>query len=172
MRKTNSFEKVTFRQFCKDCISLGYIQDTIEEKEALREVYKNIQLPKRSTSGSAGYDFYIPFNVCFPSDPLNYHTIPTGIKANISPSWFLAIVPRSGLGFKYGARLANTVGIIDSDYAFADNEGHIMVKMSCEKGTSLNQGDRFCQGIFMTYGITENDNANGERSGGFGSTGK
>lgn len=84
----------------------------------------------------------------------------------------LALFPRSGLGFKHGMRLKNTVGIIDSDYYNADNEGHIMAKIDVDYGFIGEEGDRFMQGVFLPYGVTTDDNANGERTGGFGSTGK
>ena len=81
-------------------------------------------------------------------------------------------VPRSGLGFKYGCRLVNTCGIIDEDYYYADNEGHIMAKITCDKGFKLASGDRFMQGIFVPYAVTADDDPiASERTGGFGSTG-
>lgn len=132
----------------------------------------NVKLPRRSTAGSAGYDFYSPVKAVL--EPKSDVVIPTGIRCEIETGWFLAVVPRSGLGFKYGISLANTVGIIDSDYFFADNEGHIMVKLhnpSNEKIT-INIGDKFCQSIFIPYGITIDDDATDTRTGGFGSTGK
>ena len=65
----------------------------------------------------------------------------------------------------------NTIGIIDSDYYNSDNEGHIMVKFSVDRPLTLHKGDKFCQGIFILYGVTFDDNADGIRNGGFGSTG-
>ena len=90
--------------------------------------------------------------------------------------WVLSLYPRSGLGFKYRLQLNNTVGIIDSDYYYSDNEGHIFAKLTNDsnegKALSLNAGDGFMQGIFLPYGITEDDAADGTRNGGFGSTGR
>lgn len=82
------------------------------------------------------------------------------------------VFPRSGLGFKYGMQLLNTVGIIDSDFYHAENEGHIMVKIKnpSDKFLILNDGDKFCQGVFLPFGITDFDNATAKRTGGFGST--
>ena len=84
------------------------------------------------------------------------------------------IYPRSSIGFKYQVGLANTTGIIDSDYYNGDNEGHIMVKLvnHGDKVFSVNEGEKIVQGIFLQYGITVDDDANGERKGGLGSTGK
>jgi dUTP pyrophosphatase len=84
------------------------------------------------------------------------------------------IYPRSGLGFKYQLSLANTTGIIDEDYFFANNEGHIMVKL-VNRGSKVYECDsmtRIVQGIFIPYGVTIDDTAEGERRGGFGSTGE
>ena len=89
----------------------------------------------------------------------------------------LTCYPRSGLGFKYGVSLANTVGIIDSDYYYADNEGHIWVKLVnqsiiSEECIVIPKGTAFMQGIFLPYGVTEDDNVTEQRTGGFGSTDK
>ena len=105
----------------------------------------------------------------YPSDAVK---IPTGIRCEIEDGWFLQVVPRSSMGFKYGMKLSNTLGIIDSDYAFAENEGHIMAKIKIEDAPQLviNRGDKFIQGIFWPYGITIDDEATGIRTGGIGST--
>ena len=88
--------------------------------------------------------------------------------------WVLLIFPRSGLGFRHQVRLSNTVGIIDSDYAFADNEGHILVSLRNpgDRDLVIGRGERFCQGVFLPYGLAEEDGEAGDRTGGFGSTGK
>ena len=86
----------------------------------------------------------------------------------------LSIYPRSGLGFKYRFQLDNSVGIIDSDYARSDNEGHIFMRMTNDnrEGKSLlvPAGTAFAQGIFLPFGITVDDDARGVRNGGLGST--
>ncbi len=130
-------------------------------------------LPVRATAGSAGYDFRTPCPITLaPGETIK---IPTGIRAAISDGWVLQIFPRSGLGFKYRLQLNNTVGIIDSDYYYSDNEGHIQIKMTNTntegKTVSLSAGDAFAQGIFLPYGITEDDDVTAVRNGGFGSTG-
>ena len=88
----------------------------------------------------------------------------------------LKLYPRSGLGFKYRLQLNNTVGIIDSDYFYSDNEGHIFTKLTNDsnegKTVEVTAGTGFMQGIFLEYGITVDDDAKGERNGGFGSTTK
>ena len=131
-----------------------------------------IPLPKRATRGSAGYDFVSPLEVTVPAG--GTALIPTGIRAEMEPGWVLMLFPRSSLGFRHMLRLANTVGVIDSDYAFAKNEGHIMVKLRNPLDTpvTIGRGERFCQGVFLPYGTAEEEEDFAERSGGMGSTGK
>ena len=178
MTKTH-FEKVSFEQFRKDWLDAfaDYYDelDSSENRALIRIIYDDIQLPKRSTKGSAGYDFFVPNHVFIPHNEAVL--IPTGIRCQIDDGWFLAIMPRSGMGFKTGIRLANTFGVIDADYYNANNEGHIMIKyinesMLGNRGVTIEKGKAFAQGIFLPYGITCDDDASGERHGGFGSTDK
>jgi len=127
-------------------------------------------LPRRATAGSAGYDFFAP--AAFSLEPGETVKIPTGVRARIEAGWVLMLFPRSGLGFKYRLRLDNTVGVVDADYFGAKNEGHIFVKLTnCgDKPLSVAAGEAFCQGVFLPFGLTEDDAAEGERTGGFGST--
>lgn len=131
-----------------------------------------LPLPCRATTGSAGYDFVCPVEVTM--RPGDTAVIPTGIRCFMEPGWVLLNCPRSSLGRKHGIRLANTVGVIDSDYVHADNEGHILVMLvnGGDHEVTLHPGERFCQGIFLPYGLAEEAEVTGERSGGFGSTGK
>ena len=130
-----------------------------------------IPIPRRATEGSAGYDFACPVAVTLA--PGEMRVIPSGLRSLIEPGWVLVICPRSSLGRKYGMRLANTVGIIDSDYALAENEGHILVAVvnGGDKPLTLNPGDRFCQGIFLPFGTAEEEEVTEKRVGGYGSTG-
>ena len=166
MQRVAKFEKVSFEQFKKDWL------DTFYNTENIEEIYKGIKMPKRATSGSAGYDFYS--TLAFELKPGESIKIPTGIRAKINDGWVLKLYPRSGLGFKFRVQMNNTVGIIDSDYYNSDNEGHIFCKImndtNEDKTVSLNQGAGFCQGIFVEYGITFDDDVTEERNGGFGST--
>ena len=144
------------------------------EKVSLKQFYKDLLIPKRATKGSAGYDFYSPID--FSLAPGETIKIPTGIRVRINDGWVLALYPRSGLGFKFRLQLNNTVGIIDSDYYNSDNEGHMFVKLTNDsnenKNVELKAGQGMVQGIFFEFGITEDDDANEERNGGFGSTTK
>ncbi|MCC8161517.1 MAG: deoxyuridine 5'-triphosphate nucleotidohydrolase [Oscillospiraceae bacterium] len=167
MQRVAQFEKVSFEQFKKDWI------DTFYTSEGIEKTYEDIKLPKRATRGSAGYDFYTPF--AFDLKPGESIKIPTGIRVKINDGWVLKLYPRSGLGFKFRVQMNNTVGIIDSDYYNSDNEGHIFCKImndtNEDKTVSLNKGAGFCQGIFVEYGITFDDDTEDERNGGIGSTG-
>lgn len=155
------FEKVSKKQFAEAITDMG------------EEIYERIQLPVRSTAGSAGYDFCSTMDVTlYPGQSVK---IPTGIRAKMPENVVLAIFPRSGLGFKYRMQLNNTVGIIDSDYYNSDNEGHIFIKITNDsregKVLEIKEGEKFAQGIFFPYLLTDNDNCQAARNGGFGSTG-
>jgi len=173
------FEKVSFKQFYEDWMKHCPSDKTVWPEKEVKEIYDAITLPRRGTDGSAGYDITAPYAVTVRFGESKI--IPTGLRCKIDPSWFLDLNPRSGNGFKYGVRLANTRGIIDSDYYGADNEGHIMVKIvneskavnTDEKPFEIESNKAFCQGIFTIYGITEDDEpVTSKRTGGFGSTDK
>ena len=133
--------------------------------------YNELVLPKRNTKKSAGYDFYMPYDIEIKPDDVD--KLPTGIKVIMEEDDFLGLYIRSSLGFKYNLRLCNQVGIIDADYYNnIDNEGHMFVKLKNEGESTviLKKNDRYIQGIFQKYYITYDDNANSERVGGIGST--
>ena len=168
MKRIAKFEKVSFEQYREDWLKKA---PGTEEKR-IREIYEQIRLPKRATSGSAGYDFYAPCGISL--KPGETVKVLTGIRARIDEGWVLTLYPRSGLGFRYRLQLNNTVGVIDSDYYGSDNEGHIQAKITNDsregKELKLEAGTGFMQGIFLEYGITEDDDADEIRNGGFGST--
>lgn len=153
-------------------VSEAQWKESMGERAAEAMLLQEIPLPRRATAGSAGYDFTAPAETVIPAG--GSALIPTGIRAEMEKGWVLMLFPRSSLGFKYGIRLSNTAGIIDSDYAFAKNEGHIMVKLRNPSGAPvvIGKGERFCQGVFLPYGTAEEDGEFAEREGGFGSTGK
>lgn len=187
MNRVGQFEKVSFEQFKKDYLhallsDANYEDLTKSEESELIQAYETIKLPIRATTGSAGYDFASPID--FILNPGESIMIPTGIRVNIDEGWYLGIFPKSGLGFKYRVQLDNTVGIIDSDYYYSDNQGHIMVKITNNSKSSritnnnntynpaiVNHGKAFVQGIFIPFGVTYDDQVDGIRNGGFGSTG-
>ena len=143
-------------------------------KDEAKKIYEDIKLPLRATKYSAGYDFYSPFD--FTLNPGETIKIPTGIRAKMREDYALFLLPRSGLGFKYRLQLNNTIGLIDADYFYSDNEGHIFAKITNDsnegKVISVKKGEAFIQGVFLSYGITEDDEVNTIRNGGFGSTSK
>ncbi len=165
MKKIAKFEIVSKEQFSEAWL------DTFNTSE---NVYDELKLPKRATTGSAGYDFYSPLD--FTLNPGETIKIPTGIRVKIDEGWVLKVYPRSSLGFKFRLQLNNTVGIIDSDYYYSDNEGHIFIKITNDskenKITQIKKGEAFAQGIFIEYGITVDDDTTDTRNGGFGSTNK
>jgi len=168
MKKIARFYKVSRERFAED---MGRLAPGFG-KEKVEEIYEGIQLPRRATKGSAGYDFFAPY--AFQLQPGEEMMIPTGIRVRMDGDWVLCLYPRSGLGFKYRLQLNNTVGVIDSDYFNSDNEGHIMARLTNDsregKVLQVASGMGFMQGIFTEYGITEDDEAEGVRNGGFGST--
>ena len=143
-------------------------------KDESKKIYEDIKLPLRATKYSAGYDFYAPFD--FTLKPGETIKIPTGIRAKMREDYALFLLPRSGLGFKYRLQLNNTIGLIDADYFYSDNEGHIFAKITNDsnegKVISVKKGEAFIQGVFLSYGITEDDEVNTIRNGGFGSASK
>ena len=169
------FSKVSFEQFKKDWLDNCPIKDKTWTDDEIKNLYNKIELPKRATKGSAGYDFYSYFP--FTLKPGETIKVPTGIRVEIVEGWWLGILPRSGHGFKYRIQLDNTVGVIDSDYFNSDNEGHIFVKLTNDafdssKILEVKENQGFCQGLFIPFGITLDDSVCTERNGGFGSTTK
>ena len=170
MKRIAKFHKVSEARFVEDW------KDTFGEvsAEEVKEIYEGISLPVRATAGSAGYDFFAPVKVTL--QPGETVKIPTGIRVEMEQDWVLKCYPRSGLGFKYRLQLNNTVGIIDSDYFYSDNEGHIFAKLTNDtnegKTLVIPAGTGFMQGIFVEYGITFDDDVTNVRNGGLGSTTK
>lgn len=157
----NRFEKISLEQWNKDMSSID-----------LPHEWDKIKLPQRATTGSAGYDIFAPYDITIP--PRCTVEVPTGIRVILDDDKFLAIYPRSGLGFKYKMQLYNSVGIIDADYAQSDNEGHVWCKFYNDspdgKTIVIKKGEAMCQGIIQQFFMADDDNAIGTRNGGFGST--
>lgn len=165
----NKFEKVSLEEYEKSVVLLDRISLS---KEAIVAEYENIKLPNRATKLSAGYDFFAPFEIALAAG--ESIKIPTGIRVCLDNDKFLACYPRSGLGFKYRLQLDNSVGIIDADYYYSDNEGHIFAKITNDnregKSLIIRYGEAFMQGIITQYFKTDDDVAETIRNGGFGST--
>lgn len=168
MRKIARFEKVSYEQFEQDMKKCNFVSEDI------KQVYDQLELPKRATMGSAGYDFFAP--ITFTIKPHEQILVPTGIRAYMEQDYVLMLFPRSSLGFKYRVQMNNTVGIIDSDYYGASNQGHIFVKLyndsAEEQEVTIQQGQGMLQGIFVPFGVTVDDEVDTVRVGGIGSTNK
>lgn len=153
------FEKISFEQFKKD------IKDD-------KELYDNYNLPKRGTKCSAGYDFFAIEE--FTIKPGEVKKVPTGYKMMCGEDEMLMIVVRSSMGFKYNVRMCNQVGIIETDYYNNENnEGHMWVALQNhgDKEYHVKQGEAYAQGIFTKFLTVDNeDEIEGKRKGGFGST--
>ena len=138
---------------------------------------KGINLPVRKTKFSAGYDVEAAEDTIIPSFKRgNKPTlIKTGIKAYMQDNEYLMLVNRSSNPGKKGLILANSIGVIDKDYyGNPDNDGHIMFAFYNikDEDVQIKKGDCIGQAIFQKYMVADNDNAQGERLGGFGSTSK
>ena len=152
------FEKISFNQFKKD------IKDNID-------LYNEYLLPKRATKYSVGYDFFAIYDIVI--KPGKIVKIPTGYKANFNNDEGLFLIMRSGLGFKYNLRLTNQVGVIESDYYNNEsNEGHMWLSIQNEgnEEVTISKGKAYCQGVFIKYLVTDDDNVTNIRKGGLGST--
>ncbi len=166
MERIAQFYKVSEGQFAAD---LG---ETVFP-HFVHEMYEAIELPRRATAGSAGYDIRSPY--AFSLEPGQTIRVATGLRCRIDEGWVLFVLPKSGLGFRFRVQLDNTVGVVDADYFGAENEGHILVQITNDsrigRRLEIPAGKAFAQAVFLPFGITEDDEAAGLRTGGFGSTG-
>ena len=155
------FRKISNEQFEKDIKSFNGVK------------YEDIQLPERGTALSAGYDIFSPFD--FHLKPEEDIKIPTGICSYMLEDEALFAYPRSGQGFKFFVRLANTIGIIDADYySNPSNDGNIGLALfnQSNEPVELKAGERVAQGIFVPFLVADNGNTDNVRQGGTGSTNK
>ena len=137
----------------------------------------NVNLPIRKTKGSAGYDIEAVEDTVVPSfkKGMKPTLIKTGIKAYMREDEVLILANRSSNPSKKGLIMANSIGVIDSDYyGNPDNDGHIMFAFYNikEEDIEIKKGEAIGQGIFQKFLITDNDISTGTRTGGFGSTNK
>lgn len=143
--------------------------------EKVNRITGDLQLPERSTSFSAGYDFFNPEEVEIQAGQIKY--VKTGIKSQFPEDRMLMLCNRSSNPKKKGLILVNGVGIVDSDYYNnPDNEGEIAFAFMniTNQPVVLQPGEKLGQGIFIKFDMTEDDNVSNPhstRAGGFGSTG-
>ena len=136
-----------------------------------------INLPVRKTRFSAGYDIEAAEDCIIPSfkKGMKPTLVKTGIKAYMLEDEVLILANRSSNPGKKGLILANSIGVVDSDYyGNPDNDGHIMFAFFNikDEDVEIKKGDAIGQGIFQKFLTVDNDLAEGERIGGFGSTSK
>lgn len=127
--------------------------------------------PTRGTSKAAGYDLHAAYDITI--EPGKTGLIKTDVAAYMQDDEVFILKSRSGLGYKKGTIVG--AGVIDADYYMnPDNQGNIGVVMHNWTSEPLvfSKGEKVAQGVFVKYLITEDDGAEAERNGGFGSTGK
>jgi dUTP pyrophosphatase len=166
----NHFEKVSYEQFKTDYLKLFWKEAEIPNdlEEYIHKIYDNIRIPETKTAGSAGCDISTP--ISFKLEPGETITFPLGIKAYFEKGNVLMIFPRSSTGMN-GLYILNSVGIIDSDYSSAKNEGHIFAGLGNRSDETIRygEGDRILQAVLVPH-LTMGDASTVERIGGFGST--
>lgn len=166
LERIAKFDKVSLEQFKNDLLSTSEDFNQLD----IEGMYNDIKLPTRSTSHSAGYDISIPYGMEL--EPCETIKIPTGIRCHMDNNYVMLVYVRSSVGIKKRCILLNGTGVIDSDYYNADNEGHMFIalKNDGDKSVTFEAGDRICQAVFVPFGITVDDEADGLRTGGIGST--
>ncbi len=138
---------------------------------------KKINLPVRKTKYSAGYDIEAAEDVVIPSfkKGMAPTLVKTGLKAYMQDDEVMFLYNRSSNPKKKGLVMANSVGVIDKDYyGNPDNDGHFMFAFFNIKDEDvlIKKGEAIGQAVFQKYLVADDDNAEGERLGGFGSTSK
>lgn len=171
MERIAEFYKISYEQFEKDYKKLNPNCDKSDKE--IKQIYDGIKLPKRATVGSAGYDFFLPYDIELKAG--EEIGVATGIRVKCDPEYAMLFMNKSGLGSKNRFQLNTCISLIDSDYYYSDNEGHIMAFLIHDSRVSdavlsLPAGKSFLQGVFFKFGITQSDECDGKRNGGFGST--
>lgn len=167
MSKVRGFEHVSVDTFTEDLYRM-----LVDVEPYIHLEPMDIALPIRKTAKSAGYDVISPIDIDLA--PYEILLLPTGFKSYMMDDEVLQFYPRGGQGFKF-IRLANTVGVGDSDYYNnPKNNGHYWVKIRNESPVfkfKLKAGKAIAQCIFQKYLLADGDDFTGDkRSGGFGST--
>lgn len=171
------FDKVSFEEAKSDYAKSGQKHFVSADEQIdwiemgnyrLDDKLNELKMPERSTEGSAGYDFFMPYNVIIhPNCSVRF---PLLVKCSDMPkNIVLLIFNRSSMALSKGISLDNAVGVIDSDY---DKDIWFQATNRSSSDVFLKQGDKICQGIFIPYVTIEEDNHKAKRKGGIGSTGR
>ena len=137
-------------------------------------VGRDMELPRRATSGSAGLDLRACLDAPLTLEPGKAELVPTGIAIHLEdPGLAAMLLPRSGLGHKHGIVLGNLVGLIDSDY---QGEVKVSVWNRGERADTIQTGERIAQMVVVPvvqvdFDVVEEFEASARGAGGFGSTG-
>ena len=137
-------------------------------KRRFKKLTNEAILPERATKGSAGYDISASESVII--EPGEIKLVPTGLAVQMEQDDVMLLIDRSSNPRKRGIVLSNSVGVIDHDYF--PNEFMGMFTNITDQPVTIEIGQRIMQAVFVKYGLVDNDNAKGQRTGGFGSTGE
>ena len=147
------FEKVPYSEYKNSRL---IINSKLTEKEIKAE-YDQIKLPSRDTTGTAAYDFFVPYDVTLTK---KFQVVLTGVRfCTDRTDVALLCLPRSGLGFKFNTMLANTIGLIDADQSQSSHGGHILIKINAQKKCELKRNAAFAQAIIVPFVTIDNDPA-------------
>ncbi|EKF50936.1 Deoxyuridine 5'-triphosphate nucleotidohydrolase [Lactococcus garvieae DCC43] len=136
-------------------------------KRHFKKLTDNATMPERATKGSAGYDISASETVTI--QPGEIKLVSTGLAVQMAQDDVMLLIDRSSNPRKRGLILSNSVGVIDHDYF--PNEFKGMFTNITDKPVTIEAGQRIMQAVFVKYGRVDDDNATGQRTGGFGSTG-
>lgn len=165
-------EDLTFQEIFEKWNSLVESLQKVRGFELVKDAPADTILPRRSTKGSAGYDFYAPYDIILTPHSCS-KLVFLNVKAYMQPDEKLQMYIRSSLAVKSNITL-ETSGLIDSDYySNPDNDGNIGVKFrnNGDAPIIITKGTRCCQGVFGKYLVADGDDVNETRTGGYGSTG-
>lgn len=143
----------------------------VVSKEFRKHGDVEIQLPTRGSKYSAGYDFYLPYDLVLA--PGEKTCVWSDVKAYMQEEEVLMIYVRSSIGIKKGLRLSNGTGVIDADYySNPNNDGNIGIALQnvSDEVVELKAGERICQGMFINFLVADSGNTDKQRNGGIGST--
>lgn len=136
-------------------------------KRHFKKLTDNATMPERATKGSAGYDISASETVTI--QPGEIKLVSTGLAVQMAQDDVMLLIDRSSNPRKRGLVLSNSIGVIDHDYF--PNEFKGMFTNITDKPVTIEAGQRIMQAVFVKYGLVDDDNALGHRTGGFGSTG-